>query len=256
MGVAARGPAYNNHYIAQLYRINIDSGVATSILKPGMQIATPRWSPDGKQIAFIGGLMAGFGPGRSGGGDVYVMPADGGRARDITPQMKATAWHLIWLSPHQILFWETVFGDTGLAEVDLEGGRIEQLWRSSAAGGSLGSFSVARDGKTTAESLSSFDRPPEVWAGPIGAWKQITNLNEGIRPNWGKVESLEWPSDGWQVQGWLYYPANYDPHRRYPMIVDIHGGPTGTVVPVWGGGDPPMADAAYSVAGYFVLVPN
>jgi dipeptidyl aminopeptidase/acylaminoacyl peptidase len=249
--VAAYGPAYNNHYVAQLYRINVSSGDATSILKPHMQIAGPRWSPDGKQIAFVGGLMSGFGAGRSGGGDIYVVPAVEGLAKDITPQMKATAWQLVWLSPHRLLFSETVFGNNGLAEVDLPDGRIGQLWRGSAQRGALGGLSVARDGKTTAVILSSFDRPPEVWAGAIGAWKQVTQLNQGVSPSWGKVESLEWPSDGWQVQSWLYYPAHYNPAGRYPMIVEVHGGPTGTVVPGWGGDS-----AAFSAAGYFVLVPN
>ena len=56
-------------------------------------------------------------------------------------------------------------------------------------------------------------------------------------------------SDGWLTQGWLYYPVNYDPHRRYPMVVSVHGGPTATVTPGWGG-DP------LSAAGYFVLAPN
>jgi dipeptidyl aminopeptidase/acylaminoacyl peptidase len=248
VALGAHGPGDDNWYIAQLYRINVESGETLSILKPDMQIGPPRWSPDGKQIAFTAGLSS---DDELCGADVYVMPAEGGRPRDITPQMKASAWNVVWLSPHRILFTETVSGNTGLAEVDLTGERITQLWTGSAARGSLGGFSVAKDGKTTAGILSSFDRPPEVWVGPIGAWKQVTYLNEGDRPKWGRVESLEWPSGGWDVQGWLYYPAHYDPRERYPMIVDVHGGPTVAVVPGWGGGD-----AAFSAAGYFVLVPN
>ena len=56
--------------------------------KPGMQIAVPRWSPDGKTIAFIGGLMSDEG---SVGGDVYAIPAAGGDPRDLTPGMNASA---------------------------------------------------------------------------------------------------------------------------------------------------------------------
>lgn len=248
VALGAHGPGDDNWYIAQLYRVNIESGETVSILKPDMQIGPPRWSPDGKQIAFTGGVCSDDG---SCGADIYVMPAGGGRPKDITPQMKASAWSVVWLSPHRMLFTETVFGNTGLGEVDLTGGGVDQLWRGSAARGALESFSVARDGKTSAGVLSSFDRPAEIWAGPIGAWKQVTHLNQGVRPKWGKVKSLEWPSDRWQVQGWLYYPAHYDPRKRYPMIVYVHGGPTSAVVPGWGGDS-----GAFSAAGYFVLVPN
>jgi dipeptidyl aminopeptidase/acylaminoacyl peptidase len=248
VALGALGPGDDNWYIAQLYRVNVKSDQAVSILKPDMQIGPPQWSPDGTRIAFTGGVCSDDG---SCGADIYVMPAGGGRPRDITPQMKASAWRVVWLSPHRILFTETVFGNTGLGEVDLTGNRIEQLWKGSAAHGALESFSIAKDGKTTAGVLSSFDRPPEVWAGLIAAWKQVTHVNQGVGPKWGKVKSLEWPSDRWQVQGWLYYPVHYDSRKRYPMIVFVHGGPTSAIVPNWGGNG-----AAFSAAGYFVLVPN
>lgn len=250
VGTGAHGPADDNHYIAELYTINIGSGKATSILKPDMQMTAPRWSPDGKRIAFIGGLMAGFGGGNC--GDVYVIPAGGGHAQNVTPQIKASVRGpngLHWLSPNRLLLQEWIHGNTGLAEVDLTQGRVAPIWTGSAERGSFGDFSIARDGTTSALSLSSVARPPEVWAGPLGTWKQVTHANEGLRPAGIKVESLDWKSDGWLVQGWLYYPLNYDLHQRYPMVVDVHGGPTAAVTPGWGGD-------AFAAAGYFVLKPN
>ena len=70
-------------------------------------------------------------------------------------------------------------------------------------------------------------------------------------PRGGKVESLDWTSGGFRVQGWLCYPADYDPHLRYPLLVSGHGGPTATATPGWGA-DPD----SLSIAGYFVLQPN
>ena len=85
---AAHGEGDDNWYIAELYTVDAASGETHSILKPGMQVASPRWSPDGQTVAFIGGLMSDEG---IASGDVYTVPAMGGAAQDITPGMKASA---------------------------------------------------------------------------------------------------------------------------------------------------------------------
>ena len=80
---AAPGNGDDNWYIANFFALDPASNTMTPLLKkPGMQIAVPRWSPDGKTIAFIGGLMSDEG---SVGGDVYAIPAAGGDPRDLTP---------------------------------------------------------------------------------------------------------------------------------------------------------------------------
>src|SRR6188472_4685459 len=57
VATAAPGPGDNNWWIVQIYTIDIGTGNATSIYKPALQVALPRWSPDGKSIAFIEGIM-------------------------------------------------------------------------------------------------------------------------------------------------------------------------------------------------------
>ena len=63
------------------------------LYKPEQQIAAPRWSPDGRSIAFIGGLMSDEG---STGGDVFLLPVAGGAARNLTPGLKASVSGLVW----------------------------------------------------------------------------------------------------------------------------------------------------------------
>jgi len=87
------------------------SGETKSILDPKMQIAVSRWSPDGRTIAFIGGLMSDEGVT---GGDSYLVPATGGTARDLTPALEGSASWLGWHpSSGSILF--TVHFDGGSA---------------------------------------------------------------------------------------------------------------------------------------------
>ena len=96
VAIAAHGSGDNHWYIAQLYVLAMATGEMTSILDPKMQVAVPRWSPDGRTIAFIGGLMSDEG---ATGGDIYPVPAAGGKARNLTPDLEGSASWLAWHPP-------------------------------------------------------------------------------------------------------------------------------------------------------------
>jgi dipeptidyl aminopeptidase/acylaminoacyl peptidase len=250
---AAHGSGDDNWWIAQLYTLPAAGGAMKSILKPPLQINMPRWSPDGRNIAYIGGLMSDFG---SIGGDIYVMPAGGGEARNLTPGMKASASWIAWLASGQIFAVENADGQSAIALVDPGVGGAKTLWTAAEtvhAEGWSPAASVARDGTMTAMIRSSFQHPFEVWAGPVGEWKQVTHANREVQPMWGDGRSLHWSSDGMTIQGWLLYPRNYDRARRYPLVVVVHGGPAGACLPNWPG--QPL-EAPLASQGYFVLCPN
>ena len=256
VATAAQGVGDANWWIAQLCTIDIASGETKSIYKPPLQIAEPRWSPDGKTIAFIGGIMSDQG---STGGDIYTIPAAGAEIRNLTPGIKASPAMLAWLPYSQkILFAEQIDGASGIATVDARDGKTENLWNGpeTVSTGSSWDFgiSLAEDGKTTALVRQSFQQPPEIWAGEIGAWKQLTRQNATVHPSWGKSESIHWQNEGREIQGWLLYPVNYDPSLRYPMVVSVHGGPGAEENPSW-----PEAFFGLSLLSHedcFVLFPN
>lgn len=114
---------------------------------------------------------------------------------------------------------------------------------------------------------STFDRGSEIYADQPGDMlpthtgsefarvKQLTHLNDGVQPAWGKSVSIDWSSDSFHVQGWLTLPKDYDPAKRYPLIVEVHGGPASAVLPRWAEGGP-VFPSVFSALGYFVLQPN
>ena len=242
---AAEGSGTNNYWIAQLYTVDARTGAAQSIWKPPLQIACPRWSPDGAEIAVIHGIMSDEG---STGGDIWTVPAGGGAAKNRTEGMKASASALFWRSKDEVLFTEYVDGDEGVAALD-SSGKIRELWRGSSV---IRKFSIARTGAASAAVRSSFREAPEVVAGPVGAWKAVTRENAGVRPLWGEAKSLTWESDGHRVQGWLVAPLEVDPVKKSPMVVVVHGGPSGVALPSW----PTRWNALLPSQGYFVLLPN
>jgi dipeptidyl aminopeptidase/acylaminoacyl peptidase len=249
---AVPGSGENNYWIAQLYRFDHGDTNGRVIYKPVLQLAWPRWSPDGKSVAFIEGLMSDQG---SNGGDVMIVPAAGGAATNLTPGMHASAASLSWLPGSKtILAGIDVNGMSGFARVQAGGGGMEELW-SGAEHVSVSrtiSASIARDGVTTAAVRDSFDRPEEVWAGPIGTWKQITHDNDAIKPLWGSAENLNWNNEGFRIEGWLLYPRDLDRTKKYPMVVQVHGGPSSAALSSW----PSLNLASLVACGYIVLLPN
>jgi dipeptidyl aminopeptidase/acylaminoacyl peptidase len=247
--IAAPGSGDNNWWIAQLYVVDVDAATMKPLYKPELQIANPRWSPDGAHIAFIEGLMSDEG---STGGDLFVIPAAGGERRNLTPNLKASVTSFEWLSPDSLLLGENVGGEVALVRISLDG-TTATLQRGSSviSAGSVIGASLARDGRTSAVIHSGFRHPPEIWAGPIGEWRQITHVNN-IKATWGGGRSIHWRSDDFDVQGWLLPPANVDPSRKYPMVVSIHGGPASAALPSF----PRDQNAVLAANGYFVFMPN
>ncbi len=243
---AAKGSGTNNYWIAELYVVAAGTGQARSVWKPPLQIACPRFSPDGTSIAVIHGLMSDEG---LTGGDIWTVPASGGQPKNLTPELKASATALFWRPSGEILFQECIDGNQGIASLDPGSSRIASLWTGAERPEDL---SLARTGTASAAILQSFRKPPEAAAGPIGQWKAVTSINANSTPWWGEAKSLHWQSDGAPVQGWLLYPMNFDPSKRYPMAVSVHGGPSADQHLGW----PSHWSGILPSQGYFLFLPN
>ncbi len=258
VATAAPGPGDNNWWIAQIYTIDIANGNATSIYKPSLQVAVPRWSPDGKSIAFIEGLMSDEG---FHGGDLFTMTGDGRDVVNRTADQKTSVNSFFWHAPDQILLIEYVGGGSAISELSVRNNSARTIWKGPEgihAFGNFPNFALSKDGKFAATVRSSYNSPPEVFVGPLGESQQLTNENATLKANWGKAESIEWTNAGFNIQGWLVPPANVESGKKYPMIVLIHGGPSSVTTSEWPAsfGMSRAVIAALSVRGYYVLLPN
>jgi dipeptidyl aminopeptidase/acylaminoacyl peptidase len=255
---AAPGPGDNNWWIAQIYTIDLAKGDTTSIYKPSLQVAVPRWSPDGKSIAFIEGLMSDEG---FHGGDLLTMTRAGRDVTNHTPSRKTSVNSFFWQAPDRILLIEYEGGGSAISELDPTNNSARTIWKGPEgihAFGNFPNFALSRDGRVAAAVRGSYNSPPEVFVGPLGKWTQLTRHNATLQANWGKAESIEWTNEGSSIQAWLVPPANIEADKKYPMIVLIHGGPSGVTTSDWpaSAGMARAIIAALSTRGYYVILPN
>jgi dipeptidyl aminopeptidase/acylaminoacyl peptidase len=250
---AAHGSGDANWWVAHLYLVNAQTGEMRDIYKPKLQIADPRVSPDGRNVAFTEGLMSDEG---STGGDVHIVPVTGGPARNLTPEIKASPYAVAWAAPDRIVFAENVDGNYGFGSVSTKGGPVQLLWKGeeTAYPASTGwvAKSVAEGEISTAIVRQAANTPPEVWAGAIGKWKQLTNLNAGLTPAWGDMRNVHWMNGATRVQGWLMLPKDFSPGKKYPLVVTVHGGPSAACASRWD----ERGAGPLSAMGYFALCPN
>ncbi|HEV3091638.1 MAG TPA: S9 family peptidase [Candidatus Cybelea sp.] len=243
----AKGNGDDNWWVARLATVDVAGGAMHDLFAPAFQLDDPQWSPDGSQIAVIGGVMSDFG---STGGDLYLVNPSTGAARDATPNAAFSVESLRWNDAASVDLVAHVSGSMALMRLDVASGQTSQVVPPRAE--SLWSWSSAKGGSVVALMRQSFDDPPELWAGAPGALAQITHRNAGAKRLYGKAVSLQWTSDGFTVTGWLVYPLDFDPHRTYPMVTMIHGGPSAQSVPVFGSRNL----SGLASQGYFVFMPN
>lgn len=193
---------------------------------------SPEASPDGKLIAYTG-YDDKFQAYQT--VDLYIMNYDGSSQRRLITSLDRDVENIRWSNDSkEIYFQYDDQGNTILASSDLNGNIVKLT--EDIGGLSLdrpysgGTFTVSSNDKF-AFTLGATDHPADLArleTGSHGA-KRLTNVNNDIfsyKPL-GKVEEIWFSSsyDSRKIQGWLVYPPDYDPSRKYPMILEIHGGP-------------------------------
>jgi dipeptidyl aminopeptidase/acylaminoacyl peptidase len=253
VGTAAPGDGDDNWWSAKLYAFSAADGVAKVLYAPidiRQQIAAPRVSRDGATVAFIAGIMSDFG---ATGGDVFTLPLSGGPATNITPAMHASATALAWHCDGR-LHAQLLAGDQ-VQLVDLGAGRqaaaARVLWSGAESLSNGGEFaSTACPSGVMAFEKQSFTQAPEIAAGAVGHWRNLTASNAGLHMP-ARVQSIWWKNDGFDVQGWLLLPEQSG--GKLPMVTTVHGGPAAAVVPFFAG---PGLTSTLLEQGYAVFRPN
>jgi dipeptidyl aminopeptidase/acylaminoacyl peptidase len=252
---SAKGNGDNNWWIATLGHVDLASGRLRIVAAPKLQMNMPHVSPDGRTVAFIGGLMSDFG---SVGGDVYTVPLEGGEPVDATPDYKGTFNGITWRGK-ELLASVLAGSDAGIAAIDPAARSTRMLWQApvTTSAGPDGRVVFSADGKVAATVTEDFEHAPRIVAGRLPELAPITRDNDGFTAQ-VSARSIGWTNDGFDVQGWLVGPRSIEAGRTYPMIVQVHGGPAAAASPRYvaagDNGSPLVRDLVKE--GYFVFMPN
>jgi dipeptidyl aminopeptidase/acylaminoacyl peptidase len=226
---------------------------AKRITTRGGADTSPRFSPDGKWIAWRSQARGGY---ESDLFELWLYDRANGKTRRLAPQFDNWIESFAWASDSKtIYFTAPEKSNVAIYEVAVEGGEPLRLY----AKGSADALAVGRDGKIYFDQ-STLDHPTEIWVMHqiAGGWRgdKVTHDNDTVLAGltMGETQDLWYTgAEGAKVQALLVKPPNFDPSKKYPAVVLIHGGPQGA----WNDGwsyrwNPQM----YAARGYVVLMPN
>jgi dipeptidyl aminopeptidase/acylaminoacyl peptidase len=244
---------YNQENTQQIYAIAREGGEPRELTtNPGSETGAAV-SPDGRMLAYVRNIVRDSQP------EVMVVPlsADGGfagEARALTAEWDLIPGSPAWTPDGRALRWEAgVGGNVHLFEVPARGGPVRQVTTGDRQ---VRSVSWSGDGRVIAYTATDAATPSEVFvaAGDTRGETRLTSFNDAWLAETTRMlaERLTWRvADGTEIEGWVVKPVGFQPGRKYPLVLKIHGGPYGaygnTYFPTF---------HVLSGAGVFVLYPN
>ena len=228
--IAVRRGAAGHVLRTQIALIDVATGGVRTI-GPPMSGATCAWSPTGDRLLVTGSDESGAQP------DFYLYRIEGGGWRRLTtdlaflpapPGKGGVPAPLVWVEEGEVLTHGIRAGGSGLYHLQVETGQTEPLitWQALHNG-----LSVSADGRVAVQEGGDLISWSELVVTDLGtgASRAITALNsaalEGAPP--ARRESFTVRRGGFDIDAWLFSPPDFDPAKRYPVILDVHGGPHG-----------------------------
>ncbi len=212
-----------------IFAVAIASGELRQLTDlPGVE-TSPAVSPDGRFIAYLGtsNEPEPFLP-----TNVFLMERDGGDIRNLTDGLDRRAGDLQWLSDREIAYTYQNRGENHIGVVTVSGDRrvaVEGIGGTTIGRPYVSGTYDAGEGGALVYTKGSAYRPADLFSYRSGRARQLTRLNEDLlaHRDLGELRSFTYNSslDGLEIQGWMITPPDYVAGRRYPLIIEIHGGP-------------------------------
>jgi dipeptidyl aminopeptidase/acylaminoacyl peptidase len=216
-----------------LFIVSVGGGEARRITgnNPGSD-TTPRFSPDGKYIAYRSQARNGYESDRF---RLMLYDRKSGTSKELSTGFDRWVGELVWAPDGQNIF--IVAEDRGreLIGVASINGGVKPLIANAASNG----ISISSDGKTLAFTRSSLTAPAEVFASKSDGSdaRQLTQANAALMAQLDLNKAEDFEFDGAlksKIHGYILKPPQFDKTKKYPMVLLIHGGPQGAWLDSWG----------------------
>jgi len=205
------------------------------------------WSPDSREILFSSRLS------RTSNNKLWMVDLEGGEPRDILGDWQYEPSGAEWLPDGKLAMNASIGGRTALFHVDPATGSMEEVISGRRR---ISGFSFDEEHKTVAFVATSVHEPTELYVADVDGEneRRLTGFNDELNQEiaWPEAERFTYESvGGLEIEAWLQYPHGYEPGKRYPLVLYIHGGPHSAYGEGW-------FDEFHNLtgAGMFVLFTN
>lgn len=195
---------------------------------------SPRWSPDGKRIAYLGSEEEEDQP------QIYIAPAEGGKSVLLNKDLDQVIGEMQWAEHGKAIYIDSgVKGETHVYRLDVATGKYQALTHGPS---NVHAFSIHEGSGGMVYLRNDFEHLDDIYfrdptvvcdcesTGGDCCDRQITHLNSDLysKLEMAKVERVPYKAaDGLPIDGFLVKPVDFDPSKKYPMVLSIHGGPAG-----------------------------
>jgi CubicO group peptidase (beta-lactamase class C family)/Tol biopolymer transport system component/poly(3-hydroxybutyrate) depolymerase len=249
-------PKANEWPTADVSIVDVASGEVKPLAKSPAAEMRPVFSPDGKWVA----MTISDQPARwAGSRRIQIISAMGdGEPRVLAATFDGQPNLVGWSANGSVIYFSEARGTTDrVYSIDARTSEISDVVSANQV---LTSIDLNPTGTTLGFAMESSDRPVEAFVTRVAKFEpvQVSRANADL-PNLllGKVELVRWKStDGYEIEGLLTYPVGYEPGKRVPLILNIHGGPAGVFSQKYIAASGLYPLAAFSARGYAVLQPN
>jgi dipeptidyl aminopeptidase/acylaminoacyl peptidase len=221
-------------FFAKLETIDVASGEVRELMPGNGSLGEWSWTPDGEKLLVTADLDF------EQQGQIYLVDANGHGADRLTDLKEAPgtagagAGHPVWIDDRHALMPMSYQARSGLYVFDVETGQVEELTRGDAQ---AMSFSTDASVRYVVQAVNTPDAFGEIslYDRETGKSERITSHNRDLFETFpaGQLERFEVERNGFPIEAWILKPADFDPAKQYPMVLDIHGGPNGAYYPAW-----------------------
>lgn len=250
--VARPTPRLKDSKFSDIYFVNAEEGSLKKIEGGPVPKRGPGFLLDGRLVYSSSDGMSTMNR------KIYISGPQGKNPKAITAQHDEHA-SFAGSSPEgkTIFFTSRIRAHSHLYSVASNGGEVNQISNGHIV---LSSATLSSDGKKTAFILQTSLKPPDVYVSDVTKFspRQLTTSNpQAAEFALGQQEVIRWESsDGLEIEGVLIKPIGYEPGKRYPLLLLIHGGPSG----VWSDGynlrNSRYPTQAFTGQGYAIIMPN
>jgi dipeptidyl aminopeptidase/acylaminoacyl peptidase len=253
----AREEAWSTNH--DLYAVNLETGERRQVTANPAADGLPRYSPDGKYIAYRAQARPGFEADRW---QLMLYDRAAGRARSLTPDFDSSIEAFVWAPDSTALIFEALEkGQEPVWSISIQGGAVKKVFDKAVNK----EVALSASGEWLAFAHQTLSRPVEICKVSLGAstaprpseaLMPLTHANDELfaRITMNEPEPVWFEgAGGAKVQMWIVKPPQFEAGRKYPLVFWVHGGPQGAYLNSW---SPRWNAQLWAAQGYVLALPN